>query len=372
MYKLLIVDDERLIRERLKFVLKTINLPLELVGEAKNGEEALVLLSEKSPDIVITDIRMPVMDGIELVKQAKLRHENAKFIIISGYAEFDYAREALAAGVIDYVLRPVESMGLSKSLQKACNEVERIKKTDMDLKVKNELEARNAGQAIENYLNELIFLDESDPTSCRNLVTSCPELKKDWYTLIIFHISHPKTLKSQFQENDFNLVRFSIDNIIREIGKSRNVIIFNNTRDRAEILALCHDPTEHAVIRECMAFANYCFINVDQFLHSALTVGISNNHNSLSQLSECYRQAKHALMQRFAQGSNKIFNYTDVISCRKTKNNLSEPKLQTLDVCLQSINSYNSLKNVRNIISSIFFDAGLQGANTEDIQILFG
>lgn len=369
MYKLLIVDDERLIRERLKFLLKTINIPLELIGEAKNGEEALALISEKSPDIVITDIRMPVMDGIELVKQAKLRNGNAKFIIVSGYAEFEYAKEALAAGVLDYVLRPVDSIRLYNSLQKACNEIDRMKKTNIDLQDKIELEASNVKKVIENDLNGLIFSDQSELKSYMNLVKSYPELEKCWYTLIIFHISNPKT--SKFDGNDFDLIHFSIDNIIREIGGNKNVILFNNIRDKSELLAICFATTEYAVISECKAFASNCYINIDRFLHSALTIGIGSNYSSLSMLCECYRKAKHALMQRFAQGSNKIFNYSEVISKHKSNNTFFEPKLQTLDICFQNMNSYDSLKNLRSIVSSIFCGEDLHGASTEDIQILF-
>lgn len=371
MYKLLIVEDERLIRERLKFLIKTVKLPLELVGEAKNGEEALALILEHHPDIVITDVRMPVMDGIELVKKSKLTYEAVRFIIISGYADFNYAREALSAGVIDYILKPVESIGLFNSLQKACSEIDRIKKTNMELKIKKELEVKNAGHELENILDELVFSDEADLKSSKNLIRYCPELEKGWYALIIFHISHPKTFESKFKEDDFNLIRFSIDNIIREICSDKKAVVFKNIRDKAEIIVLCHAATEQAVLHECKALASYCFIQVDKFLHFALTIGVSSGHNSLFKLSEGYRQAKFALVQRFTKGSNKIFNYGEVIPGCKYNYDF-EPKLRTLDICLQNMNSHDSLKSLKYIICSIFSNIDLQGANVEDIKLLFG
>lgn len=105
MMKVLIVDDERPIREWIVMCLKKINVPIDIVGSASNGKEAYEIFCENSLDVIITDIRMPVMDGLELMRKIKQRNETISFIILTCHEEFSYAREALKLGTEDYLLK---------------------------------------------------------------------------------------------------------------------------------------------------------------------------------------------------------------------------------------------------------------------------
>jgi Response regulator containing CheY-like receiver domain and AraC-type DNA-binding domain len=124
MYKVLLVDDEPFAIEGLKLIVDWKNLDYEIAGECKNGEEAVCMIEKVLPDLVITDIRMPVMDGLDLIAHVK-KHiaKDIKFIILSSYSEFEYAQKALRLGINHYVLKPVFQeeitevlIGLSKQL----------------------------------------------------------------------------------------------------------------------------------------------------------------------------------------------------------------------------------------------------------------
>ncbi len=104
--KVLIVDDERLIRQGILHYINWQDEGFEVVGEASNGEEARVLIDELRPDIVITDIVMPVMNGTDLIKAIKRDHPTIEVIVLSSYADFDYVRDTFKHGVIDYILKP--------------------------------------------------------------------------------------------------------------------------------------------------------------------------------------------------------------------------------------------------------------------------
>ena len=106
MYTLLIADDEKIEREGIKFLLQNYKDQLEII-EAINGKQAYEILSRKKVDILLTDIKMPFMNGIELTKKARELHPNLKIILFSGYSEFEYAREAIQMGVLNYILKPV-------------------------------------------------------------------------------------------------------------------------------------------------------------------------------------------------------------------------------------------------------------------------
>lgn len=104
--KILIVDDEYLLRQGLKHLVDWENEGFEIAGEASNGKEALDLIETLKPHIVISDVVMPVMDGMELSKIIKTRYPEIRIVILSGYNDFDYVKSTFKVGVIDYILKP--------------------------------------------------------------------------------------------------------------------------------------------------------------------------------------------------------------------------------------------------------------------------
>ena len=104
--KILIVDDEFIIRQGIKHLLNWENNGYKIIGEASNGVEALGIMKTEKPDIIITDIVMPLMDGIELTKQVKAINSEIKILVLSGYSDFEYVKNSFQNGVADYFLKP--------------------------------------------------------------------------------------------------------------------------------------------------------------------------------------------------------------------------------------------------------------------------
>ena len=137
MYKVMLVDDEKLITEGLKNLIDWEKLNLEVVATANNGEEALRKLKEEKVHIVITDINMPVMTGLDLIKEVKGKDNKTNFIILSGYDEFSYAKKAIEYGVDSYILKPIDEEELEKTLIKLLARIEKSKKEKKDVLYKN-------------------------------------------------------------------------------------------------------------------------------------------------------------------------------------------------------------------------------------------
>ena len=116
--KILIIDDEPFIRKSLAALITRLNTKYTIVGEARNGTEAIELLSRIRPDVVFTDIRMPGMSGIELAEHIAANYSNIQTVILSGYAEFEYARAAIDSGVVSYLLKPTKINELKSALEK--------------------------------------------------------------------------------------------------------------------------------------------------------------------------------------------------------------------------------------------------------------
>ncbi len=121
MYRILIVDDNPLIRMGMKNMIQWGLFYATLAGEAENGEHALQLVKELEPDLIITDIRMPGKGGLYLLDQIQKNYPEINTIVISAYDEFQYAKEALKAGSIDYILKPIDPEELNKAIKKAFN-----------------------------------------------------------------------------------------------------------------------------------------------------------------------------------------------------------------------------------------------------------
>ncbi len=124
MLKVLIVEDEKRIREGLVATMPWASMGYEVAGSASNGLDALDLLRRLEPEVMITDIRMPKMDGLSLLRQARMESPALRVLILSGYDEFEYARQALKYGASDFLVKPVREEELSEALRKIRESVE--------------------------------------------------------------------------------------------------------------------------------------------------------------------------------------------------------------------------------------------------------
>lgn len=127
--KVFLVDDEIVIREGIRESFPWDRTPYTLVGEAPDGEMALPMIRDTNPDIVITDIKMPFMDGLELCRSLRSRMPWIGIIVLSGYDEFEYARQCIQLGVREYLLKPVSSADLKEALDKVSLQMQEERKS---------------------------------------------------------------------------------------------------------------------------------------------------------------------------------------------------------------------------------------------------
>jgi len=156
MIRILLADDEKHIRKGLAKIIEKLGNDFCISGEAVNGEQALELIVHQCPDIVITDIRMPKLDGIKLVKILEEKYPEIKKVILSGFDEFNYAREALRTGAVDYLLKPVDEEQLLELLTKTAEKIKEEKESRLaEIKLKAKL-SQSLPVLREIFLKELI------------------------------------------------------------------------------------------------------------------------------------------------------------------------------------------------------------------------
>ncbi|WP_458126895.1 response regulator [Paenibacillus sp. Z3-2] len=139
MYKVLLVDDEPYAIEGLQLLINWEKHGFEIQGVCSNGEEAIRMMQQDQPDLVVTDIRMPVMNGLELVEEARrLQHESMLFVITSGYSDFNYARQAIRLGVSNYLTKPVDSAEAEEMLERLSLHLQEREKQERVRELANE------------------------------------------------------------------------------------------------------------------------------------------------------------------------------------------------------------------------------------------
>lgn len=160
MIKLLIVDDEKIIRETILNSIPWADIGITPIGCASNGLEAYDIIMDEYPDIVMTDIKMPGLSGLELLKRIKTIHPQVEFVILSGYSEFEYAKEAMQWGVQHYLLKPCNEAQIIESIRSI---VENKYHRKIEISSHSEYESTaNNSSLLLSILNECIALDDNN------------------------------------------------------------------------------------------------------------------------------------------------------------------------------------------------------------------
>lgn len=211
MIKILIVDDEPFIRQGLKILINWEKYGYEIVGEAANGLEAIKEIEKKKIDLIIVDIKMPEMNGIELIEYVRNNvSKKIKFIVLSGFYEFEYAKKAIKYNVTDYILKPIQKEELVKVLNSVKEEYFKQEKRKTVQKIKDKV-------VYDTYLNEIIY----GKCSKVNLqyVNSCQSFSEELRYIII-------EISSVFKDEKIEAQQGIYERIIGWLGENYyNVII---------------------------------------------------------------------------------------------------------------------------------------------------
>ena len=306
MYKVIIADDELQVRERLLSLMNRRKDEFEVVGTYENGYDALTSGVILEPDLIITDIKMPYIDGMELIKEAKLQLPLIQSIIISGYDDFDFAKKAINLDVISYISKPITFDELSEALDKAKNILDKnnsISKNidDLQHKVDSSIKALQV-----NDLLRLITLKEIPAAFKEKLVTDKINIDYEYSTIAVFDLD--KNVDDMPYETlelmSYYVIKYLDDYIHDEIKyyvfiKDHEVVtifVSNKQFSKNELLDKCG---------EIIAFVK----NKASF---SISVGISEIYKGKDvNFRKLYRHAKRMLEYRAVIGANSTLYYGD-------------------------------------------------------------
>ena len=303
MYKAIIVDDEPNIREGLRTIINWNESGFVIVGEAMDGVEALELFETKKPSLVVTDIKMPRMDGIILSRELKIKNPHVSILILSGHSDFSYAREALKCGVSNYLLKPVDTCEL-------VNELKIIQKNISDRIIMEKASSSNY-EELKNYFLIKLARGEYEKKEVERIASIYGvNLRVQGFRVILIQLDNYGEYISSLSGEDIQLKKFTAGKLISEIVEEYgNGHIFENRIGQFGILLAIQSST---TCREDISGLTEKIVNLSKrYLEEDITAGIGDFVKNYDEIKQSYLNAQRALERRFFSENTKVFFYED-------------------------------------------------------------
>ncbi|MFB9754172.1 response regulator [Paenibacillus hodogayensis] len=268
--KALLVDDEINIMRNLQTVIPWEALGIEVVGLALNGVKALELIEEHDPDLILSDIRMPVMDGIELLKRLQERQYEGEVIMLTGFQEFDYARSAVKYGAKDYILKPIDYEELESVVGRLAQQIRERRNT--------KLQEQRKWKEMSTLAHEKMLYDVlMDYTTVGSLPDDeHGQLDQSVYTLLVADLDGYSQLARRWEEGERKLRNFAIRNVLQDaLQPYRLVYAVMQTREGEWCVLIQREASgpqaaSDEVRRWCAALLHA----VEQYAKLTISVGI--------------------------------------------------------------------------------------------------
>ncbi|MDF2938682.1 MAG: transcriptional regulator [Paenibacillaceae bacterium] len=366
MYTVLVAEDEFEVREAIVSGTDWTSLGFRVTDSAENGQEAWELFAKEAPDLLLTDIRMPFMDGLQLAELVKRHHPGTRVIILSGYDEFEYAQRALKLSVDEYVLKPFSSEDLAAVLAKMRGILDEEAAEKQDVAQLREHYRKSLPVLRENFLANLMMrpLKRRDLEEKSALYELRLEGEGFQVAVISMDAAGPKEAgqasaagnslgKEQAPSTiseDQELLLFASLNIAEEIAAARNLGRVFLHQGQVVLLVISMDPDPQTVTAATMEAAEEIRQAIERYLKLTVTIGIGVVIQEPAGLSYSYKDAVLALDYRVILGGNRVISIADVEQRHVKKVRFDELKEQSLVRCLKT----GTADELKDIMESLF------------------
>lgn len=306
MIKVLIADDELRICELIFRLIDWESLGMSVIAVAHDGRETIKIIKNEMPDIVITDIRMPGYNGVDVIRIGKEYNSDIQFIIISGYSQFDYTQNAIHYGVSDYLLKPVKAEELTKALLRIKSRIDKNNQMYSQVKKAWTLEQQNRRLYREQLIMEIAHGKGFDVLT-KDMNTLNEQYKYEFipgfFTIVIVKADglnfEEKTESSFLYEKIQQSLSFAFAPVMQEmqgtmLDNGTYIFLFNYENEYAEIESQIH------------RLLNQMLLQKDVFKKLHLTIGLGKRVNCLVEVGKSYETAYLAIKDRILVGTDRI------------------------------------------------------------------
>lgn len=304
-YKLLIVDDEKVVRDRVVSLINWEAAGFNVIGACENGLEAIESIEKERPDLVMTDIRMPFMDGIELASHILRNHPMIKLVFLTGFDDFNYARKAIDLSVMDYLLKPITADELSESLKRIRERLDMQLAERRDINQLREYFEQSLPQLRSGFLSQLINGNLQPRTISEAIKTmKMHELENESFRVAVIEIDDASFSQGVFSQSDHNLACFGVYNIAEEICSRERIGMAFIHSDQVVIIVYNLDGRLEESLDEIR-------LAVRSFLQLTLSIGVSSVIG-VNEMRRGWQEAVRALDYRLVVGDDSLIFLEDL------------------------------------------------------------
>lgn len=360
MKKILIADDEFLVRLGLKTTIDWEQHGFIIVGEAKNGKEALELFEQSDPDILLTDIRMPVMDGLEVIQTVKQKKRSLKCVILTHYDDFNYAKEAIKLGASDYILKSdLNSDNLFSILNRISNEIDAETKKSSELSVNNEVITSSNYELCKELLRKLVeegFKTREDFNKYINKYKSIFLYKN--FNILVGIIESTGNSNERIHQENFEK---TVNNVLKQTMDSKNLSLYTHI-NKDKVTVLINTSNENInIFNSALTFRQ----NMMKFLETDISLGLSKLSSDINEIINLVKQARIAQKYCFFDSSGIMtFDYEMIektdecprVEIEKLKSYINLNETEKIKEYILSI--FNALSKTKQIeyVKNVFID----------------
>lgn len=325
MYNLMIVDDEPLTREYFKLNIHKLDERWEVVAEAMEGSEALEILDKLNIDLVITDIKMPVMDGLELCKVVSEKYPNIKLVILSGYDEFDFARQAVKYGVVDYILKPIVKEELKSMLGKVAKVLDEQKSRNLYLKALENLSDDAKNQIIKNFLKAVVLKSNVEVKYLYPLLYKWNvSLIESEGVIMILQIDEYLIFKKDLPFSDIHALKLILSQVTEDAIKDEKYCKAFFDNDGNTVLLISGEESEN-LDEKCIYIFQKIFNEFKNETNITISGACGIPVSDVLQLDSSYKSANDMLIKCLFSENSKLFkidNSEEFIKCQERLNEI--------------------------------------------------
>ncbi len=325
MYKVFLVEDEIVIRDGIKNKIHWEEEGFMIVGDESDGELAYPMIIREQPDILITDIKMPFMDGLELSKLLKKDMPQLKIIIISGYSDFGYAQQAIDIGISEYLLKPITSSKLMAAVKNAASVIEKERKEKQILEQYQQLVYQKQGEKRKDFFNALV----SGKMSLSQIIEQEEQLGIDMVARVFCVLLFQFKGQEDMYEYSNDIVHCEMK-MTQALSRYPDIKVFERGMDGwAFILTGENELSIYQLTRElCNLLIGICEEKAHYF------GGIGRVVHRIRDLQQSYLDANSAFSLRYFESRDQFLSYNDVSNIKAqvgNRINVSELNLEKLD-----------------------------------------
>ncbi|MEK3914737.1 response regulator [Paenibacillus sp. FSL H7-0331] len=368
MLKVLIADDEYLVREMLKNAIDWQDQGFEIVGEADNGKQVLSQLPHTVPDLVIIDINMPIVNGIEVAKEIYTHYPLMHMIIVSGYSDFEYARQAITYKVTDYLLKPIDDHALLTAVQRVKHELDSRALTIQKLQHWDASESALQSVRFAHFIKLWVENSLSNEQVAANLQDFQVTLPSDYIQCAIVELG-PSVTELSPPDSGYSDAADNVVSQVLELGTS----CLRNAGLPWHVLHRVDFRTVTLVIGSTYGFEHFlpaALAEWMEMIHAkyslSLTIGISETNSGYDSLRQLYMSSRQQLARKFYLGHGSMIRPTSIRSQEARQSYLAFPR-EKLSFLIRS----GQTANLRAILKDYYVALANEQTYTREAAFLF-